>query len=66
MSIIVMKHHDQKQLGKEGVYLWLIYPESWSTEGSHGVNLEAGADTEAMEKCCLLACFSLLAQPAFL
>jgi hypothetical protein len=29
-------------------------------------NLEAGADAEAMEGCCLLACSSWFAQPAFL
>ena len=28
--------------------------------------LEAGADAEAMEWCCLLACYIWLAQPAFL
>jgi hypothetical protein len=28
--------------------------------------LEAGADAEAMEGCCLLACSSWLTQPAFL
>jgi hypothetical protein len=29
-------------------------------------DLEEGADTEAMEKCCLLACSTWLDQPAFL
>ena len=29
-------------------------------------NLEAGADAEAMEECCLLACSPWLAHPAFL
>jgi hypothetical protein len=29
-------------------------------------NLEAGANTEAMMECCLLACSSWLAQPALL
>jgi hypothetical protein len=29
------------------------------------MNLEAGADAEAMEGCYLLACFTWLAQPAF-
>jgi hypothetical protein len=31
-----------------------------------GRNLEAGADAEAVEECCLLACFPCLAQLAFL
>lgn len=35
-------------------------------ELTQGRNLEAGADVEAMEGCCLLACLPWLAQPAFL
>jgi hypothetical protein len=35
-------------------------------EVKQGQNLEAGADEEAMEECCLLACSPWLAQPAFL
>jgi hypothetical protein len=35
-----------------------------SAELTQGRNLEAGA--EAIEECCLLVCFSWLAQPAFL
>jgi len=36
-----------------------------STELKQGRNPEAGADAETMEGCCLLACSSWLAQPAF-
>jgi hypothetical protein len=36
------------------------------SEGNQGRNLEAGADTEDMAGCCLLACSLWLAQPAFL
>jgi hypothetical protein len=35
-------------------------------ELTQGRNLEAGVDAEAIEGCCLLACFPSLAQPAFL
>jgi hypothetical protein len=35
-------------------------------KGSWGRNQEAGANAEIMEGCCLLACSSWLAQPAFL
>jgi hypothetical protein len=34
-------------------------------ELKQGRNLEAGADAEAMEGCCFLACSPWLAQPAF-
>jgi len=43
--------HHQRKLGQE---------LKW------GKNLEAGADAEAMEECCLLACFSWFIQSAFL
>ena len=36
------------------------------TEGRQDRNLEAGADAETMEGCCLLACFPWLTQSAFL
>ena len=36
------------------------------TEGSHGRNLEAEADTEAMEKCCLLVCTPVASSACFL
>jgi hypothetical protein len=35
-------------------------------EIKQGWNLEAGADAEAIEGCCLLACSTWLAQPSFL
>jgi hypothetical protein len=35
-------------------------------EIKRGKNLEAGADAEVVERCCLLDCFLWLAQPAFL
>lgn len=49
-------------------FIWLTHPHSWlSLEGGQDRNSnKAGADTEAMEGCCSLACSSWLAQPAFL
>lgn len=35
------------------------------TEGHQELKLDAGADAEAIEVCCLLACFLRLAQPDF-
>jgi hypothetical protein len=57
-----------KHLGGRKGFLWLIHPH-WRMSGQElklGRNLEAGADAEAMEGCCLLACCSWLAQSAFL
>lgn len=55
--------------GKERV--WLTFPhhglsKEVRTETWQGKNPEAGAGTETMEGCCLLTCFTWLAQPAFL
>jgi hypothetical protein len=58
----------KSKLGRKG-FIWLT---SLITEGSqdrnvkHGRNLEAGADAETMEECCLLAHSLWFAQPAFL
>lgn len=35
-------------------------------KGSQGRNLEAETEVEAVEKCCLLACFARVTQPPFL
>jgi hypothetical protein len=62
----------KKQVGKERVCLLSLYfqiiTHHWKKSGQElkqGWNLEAGADAEAMEGCCLLVCFSWLAHPAF-
>lgn len=55
-------------------FIWLILPSTllFITEGSQerkskwGRNLVVGADGEAMKEHCLLPCFSLFAQLAFL
>lgn len=57
-----IKLHDQKQLGKEWVYLFhptVLHHCSSVKEvraGTQGRNLEAGTEAEPMEECCLLAC----------
>lgn len=66
VSIAMMKHPDQKQLEEERVSLGLHFSIRKSgQELKQGRNLKAGTDVEAMEECCLLACSSWLAQPAF-
>lgn len=48
----------------ERVYFIL---QLWSVmRGSQGRSLKAGTEAEAMEACCILACYSCLAQLAFL
>ena len=66
----MIKHHfGEGQLGEERVYLTLpgnspvLREVRAGTQAGQG--LEAGT-RKAMEGCCLLACLSLLAQPAFL
>jgi hypothetical protein len=54
----------KKQVGEERVYAVYTFTLLFITKGSHDRNLEAGADAEAMEGCCLLACFPWLAQLA--
>jgi hypothetical protein len=66
------KPHDQEaSWGGKGLFSLhfriAVHPQRKSgQELTLGRNLEAGADAEAMEGCCLLACFPWLAQPAFL
>jgi hypothetical protein len=71
-SVAVMKHHDPNaSLGGKGLFslnfhITVHHQRKSGLELKQGRNLEAGADTAAMEECCLLACFPWLAQPAFL
>lgn len=70
VSLAVMKHHNQKQVGEEIAYLSftsiLFIVGGSQVRNSWGRNLEAGAEAEAIEECCLLACSSWLAQLSFL
>jgi hypothetical protein len=56
-----MEYHNLKKLGRKGL-IWLTLPHYCSLlkELKQGRNLEAGADTEAMEGCHLLSCFTWL------
>ena len=47
-----MEHRGQTPCGEERVYLAYASTSLFSTEGSQGRNLEAGADAGAMEGCC--------------
>jgi hypothetical protein len=65
------EYHDQKQFGEEWDYLsYTVRSHSITravrTGGTQGRNLKAGADTDAMEGCCLIAFFSWLPQAVFL
>ena len=61
----------KKQVGEERVYsaytyfhIALHHQRKSGQEITQGRNLEVGADVEAMEGCCLLACFPWLAKLA--
>jgi hypothetical protein len=59
----------KRQIGEERVDHFLItvyHQRKVGQQLEQGKNLEAGADAETMEGCCLLASFSWLAQPDFL
>jgi hypothetical protein len=49
-----------------GLVLLMIPHKLFIIKGSQDRNLEAGADAEAMERCCLLAFSPYLAQCAFI
>lgn len=71
VSTALIERHDQKQLGEDMGYFVLQLPGHTHHMGSSGQDtqgrsLEAAAEAEAMEKCCLLTWFSWLAQPALL
>jgi hypothetical protein len=72
VSIAAMKHHDQKaSWGGKGLFslhfhIAVRHQRKSGQELTQGRNLEAGADADALEECCLLACFPWFIQPAFL
>jgi hypothetical protein len=55
VTIAVLKPHDQSNLGRKRL-IWLAPPYHFHHQRklAQARNLEAGADAEAMEKCCLL------------
>lgn len=61
VTFVGMKHNDQSNLGRKGFVLWSFhitvhYQRKSGQEFKEGRNLEAGADAEAVERSCLLAC----------
>jgi hypothetical protein len=72
VSIAVTKRHDQKASWGErdlfGLHFYSIinYGRKSRQELKQGRNPEAGAESEAMEGCCLLVCSPWLAQLSFL
>jgi hypothetical protein len=66
------KHHDQEASwgGKDSfsLYFHIAVHHQWKSgqKLTQNSNLEARVEAEAMEECCLLACFPWLAQLAFL
>jgi hypothetical protein len=71
VTIVVMKHHDQSNLGRKGL-IWLTLPHHCSSfkevrTGTQAYrNPEAGADAEAMEGCCSLVCSPIACSACFL
>ena len=68
VSVAKMKPHDQKETwGRRCLfssYPHIYHQRKLGQKLRQGKNLEAGADSEALSGCCLLACSSWLAQPA--
>lgn len=60
VSIAVTKHHDHSNWGGKGLHFHLHHPRKSVQEFKQGRNLEAGANAEAMERCCSLDCFHCL------
>ena len=70
--LFLHKHHDQEaSWGGKGLFSLhfhtaVDHQRKSGLELTQGKNLEAGANAEAMEECCLVACFPWLAQLALL
>ena len=58
LTIAVMKHHNQKQVGEERAYLAYTSTSQFITKevrkGTQGRSLNSGTDAETMEEHCLL------------
>ena len=65
VTIAMMKHHDQNQVGKKRV-IWLMLPLKEVRTGTQIKNLEARAGAEGMEEHYLWISSSWLGQPALL
>ena len=70
VSIAVVKHHDQKQLGKKRFCFSIKFSGHTPSlrgdrAGTQGRSLESGTEAEAVEEDCLLACSSWVTQSVF-
>ena len=52
---IVTKHHDHSNWEGKGLHFHLHHPRKSGQAFKQGRNLEVGANSEVMERCCLLA-----------
>ena len=73
VTIAMMKHHDQNQLGQERGYLaytltslFITKEGNTGTKTRHGPGDHARADAEAMKGCYLLACSICFSQSVVL
>lgn len=68
VTITVMKHHFQSNLGKNNLFhsQFHVRVNQLGQELEQGRDLDVGADAETTEEYCLLACFSRLSQLLFL
>ena len=58
ITVAMTRHGDQKQAEEERAYLAYTSTSQTGQELTRGGNLQAEADAEAVEGCCLLACSS--------
>lgn len=68
VTVAVMKHYDQSNLGRKEFFLAHIFffLSLFIIKKIQDRKLEAGTNADAMEKCCFLACSSWLIQSVFL
>ena len=64
LSDAVIKHRPKASWWRKEI-TYLAYGLQSILWGSQDRKVEAGTDAEALDKCCLLACSSRLAQPVF-
>lgn len=66
VTIAVIKHHDEKQVGEKWVYFVYTSISQFITEGSQGRNsCRVGSWRQELEECCSLAWSLWFAQLAF-
>lgn len=65
LSIVVLKHNNQKQLEVEKIYFTLQLIIVKGSQNRNYRNMEVKTKAETMEEQCLLSCSPWLAQTAF-